>query len=130
MTPPSGRSDVAVPVALLVEDELNIAQLYAKLLLPWGMRTRAAATVAAAMEIIASGGPLALACVDVGLPDGSGLDVVRALLARQPSMPILIVTSRDVPADMRQTRVLKKPFTVPQFQIAIDEVVRATRTPV
>jgi DNA-binding response OmpR family regulator len=119
--------DAHADAALLVEDEPTVAQLCAKLLSPWRMRTRVARSVAEAMAALEEGGPLTLACVDVGLPDGSGFDVVRALRARRPSVPILVVTGREISADATDARVLRKPFSPAQFQVAVDEVVRAQR---
>lgn len=53
----------------------------------------ALAALAAALEDPA--GPPDLAVVDVMLPDGCGLDLVRELLDRSPALPILVVSVHD-----------------------------------
>lgn len=53
----------------------------------------AIAALAAALED--SAGPPDLAVVDVMLPDGSGLDLVRELLERSPELPILVASVHD-----------------------------------
>lgn len=37
-------------------------------------------------------GPFDIACVDLGLPDGDGVDVVRQLSQDNPDLPIIVVT--------------------------------------
>ena len=38
--------------------------------------------------------------LDLGLPDGDGVDVCRALLVEQPALPIIILTARDTEIDV------------------------------
>jgi DNA-binding response OmpR family regulator len=38
--------------------------------------------------------------LDLGLPDGDGVDVCRELLAVQPALPIIILTARDTEIDV------------------------------
>jgi CheY-like chemotaxis protein len=125
VAPAAVADDAASAIVLLVEDEPISSRLCVKLLSPWVIPTRVAASVSAALKIIDGGVPVALACVDLGLPDGSGMHVVRALRARSPSVPILVVTGSEIPIDMREIPVLRKPFTIAQFREAIDDVVRS-----
>jgi DNA-binding NarL/FixJ family response regulator len=37
-------------------------------------------------------GPWDVACVDLGLPDGDGIDVVRGLVEQHPELPVIVVT--------------------------------------
>jgi DNA-binding response OmpR family regulator len=41
-----------------------------------------------------------LVLLDLGLPDGDGIDVCRALLTQQPALPIIILTARDTEIDV------------------------------
>src|SRR5947209_1689986 len=41
-----------------------------------------------------------LVLLDLGLPDGDGVDVCRELLAEQPSLPIIMLTARDTEIDV------------------------------
>lgn len=90
---------------LLVEDDAHFAA--------WVMRalqahfsaarllhaaTRAQALATLAMLAKATAAPLSLAIVDLNLPDGSGVDVIRALAEAMPGTPILVVTAVEEPA--------------------------------
>ena len=44
--------------------------------------------------------PPDLILLDLGLPDADGLDVCQAVLARQPALPIIILTARDAEIDI------------------------------
>ncbi|HEY3832266.1 MAG TPA: response regulator transcription factor [Acidimicrobiia bacterium] len=44
--------------------------------------------------------PPDLMLLDLGLPDADGLDVCQAVLARQPALPIIILTARDAEIDI------------------------------
>ena len=37
--------------------------------------------------------PFALALIDVGLPDGNGIDLIRTLHERDPALPILVIST-------------------------------------
>ena len=41
-----------------------------------------------------------LVLLDLGLPDGDGVDVCRSLLGEQPALPIIILTARDTEIDV------------------------------
>lgn len=43
-------------------------------------------------EALAAPGTFDAACVDLGLPDGDGVDVVRELSQRRPEMPLVVLT--------------------------------------
>jgi DNA-binding response OmpR family regulator len=111
-------------LALLVEDDANVARLCTRLLGRAGYDVRAAATAAEAKALLEGTEDYGIAYVDVGLPDGSGLDVAELARRLRPQLPIVVATGalEDVtgPDDVR----LQKPFTLDQFTAAIDEAVR------
>ena len=79
---------------LIVEDEPRIASFLEK-----GLRSNGYVTTVAGggMEGLAllSTGDFDLLILDLGLPDVDGLDVLRRLRARDPAMPVVILTARD-----------------------------------
>lgn len=77
-----------------------------------------------------------LMLLDLGLPDGDGLDVCRSLRQRGRSMPIIVVTARDEPdqrvrgLDVGADDYVVKPFHLPELVARVRGVLRRTgRTP-
>jgi DNA-binding response OmpR family regulator len=58
------------------------------------------ARTATAARSMAREEPPDLILLDLGLPDGDGVDVCRALLVDQPALPIIILTARDTEIDV------------------------------
>jgi DNA-binding response OmpR family regulator len=48
----------------------------------------------------ATADPPDLMLLDLGLPDGDGIDVCQAVLAQQPALPIIMLTARDAEIDV------------------------------
>ena len=67
---------------LLVDDHEDTARAMARLLQRLGHQVLTATTMAEAIEQYDRSGGLDLLISDIGLPDGSGLDLIRALRAR------------------------------------------------
>lgn len=87
---------------LAVEDEPRNAALLRAVLEPAGHRLVVAESLAAAREWLAAERP-DLVLLDVGLPDGSGLDLARELRAASATadVPILVASARVLAADQR-----------------------------
>lgn len=83
---------------LLVEDDLRLADLIARLLAAERHVVERAATGADALALADAPG-LDAVVLDVGLPDISGMDVARRLRARASRVPILMLTARDAVSD-------------------------------
>lgn len=81
---------------LLVEDSRYCSEAVRLLCLKSGARLRRADSRSAAYRHLATYRP-SLVIVDIGLPDGSGLDVVRDLAASRPNAPMILATSGDDP---------------------------------
>lgn len=68
--------------------------------------------------------------VDLGLPDGNGLDLVRELRAMGRGVPILILTARDAPEERVQgleagaDDYVVKPFHLPELIARIKNLLR------
>jgi two-component system OmpR family response regulator len=93
--PGASRADLNI---LIVEDDAAIASALAAELAAQGERVWQAATLAEARRLI-DGTPLAAVILDLGLPDGNGLDLLRDLQALRPPVPTLIMTARDALRD-------------------------------
>jgi DNA-binding NarL/FixJ family response regulator len=58
---------------------------------------------------------VAAAIVDVGLPDGDGLDVVAKLRARFADLPILVLTGSNEPSTINRAQMLHAEYCVKPF---------------
>ena len=81
---------------LLIEDEPRLADLLRRALTEEGHQVSVVGTVAAGQAVLDDdGAEVELLLVDRMLPDGDGLDLVRALRARGDRRPALCLTARD-----------------------------------
>src|SRR5258707_10359330 len=79
---------------LIVEDDEGIGANLQRALSSDTTSVSWARTASAARSIARDQLP-DLVLLDLGLPDGDGVDVCRALLVEQPALPIIILTARD-----------------------------------
>jgi DNA-binding response OmpR family regulator len=79
-----------IPTILVVDDESDLAATCQRLLTRGGWSVVTAGTCAAAITALVAQPRPALAIVDHRLPDGDGLDVLRA--ARGAGTPVIMVT--------------------------------------
>lgn len=88
------ESSLLAPV-LLVEDEPLIRRRLESLLRQLGYTPDAVVTAASLQEARAclSDQPFALALVDLGLPDGSGIDLITEMHIADPALPILVISA-------------------------------------
>jgi two-component system CheB/CheR fusion protein len=118
---------------LLVEDHADTAEAMASLLSLFGHRVTTAGSVAQALAAVAAtaataeNGAFDLVISDLGLPDGSGLDLMRELSARQGLRGIAL-SGYGMEEDVRQSleagfeRHLTKPVSLPQLQAVLREI--------
>lgn len=103
---------------LVVEDEHDLAVTCSRLLTRTGWQVILVGSREAGLTALARGAPPALAIVDRQLPDGDGLDVVRA--ARAQGTPAIVVSGQTSAANRRDTvaegaRFLGKPFSIQEL---------------
>jgi len=116
---------------LLVEDERAITVPLAEALEREGFALTVAATANDALKTARSSPP-DLVLLDIGLPDGSGLDVCREL-RREAEVPIIMLTARGSEADrvagleLGADDYVVKPFSAREVVARIRAVLRRTR---
>ena len=116
---------------LVVDDEADLAATVTRLLGRHGHRAIAVGSCDAAQAAIRSGETPALVVLDLRLPDGDGLEVVRAARARVPPIPTIVMTGHASPATQRAALAagafafLAKPFTTASLVALVEEALRA-----
>jgi two-component system response regulator RegA len=84
-------SDIAVPSILIVDDDRVLRERLARAFRERQYHVRTAADYDEAMSVSAADAP-ELALVDLRMPGGSGLDLVRHLHELDPAMKIVVLT--------------------------------------
>ncbi|MEU4551839.1 response regulator transcription factor [Micromonospora violae] len=112
----------------VIEDDDRVARSLVTVLTQAGFEVHRVAT---ATEAVCAA-PSDVVLVDLGLPDGDGLDVIRKLRDR-PQTAVIAVTARS--EEHERVRGLRagaddyivKPFGIPELLARIDAVLRRTR---
>lgn len=116
------------PLILVVDDEPAIADAVLYALRQEGWRTVHAATVTAARAAVAAETP-ALAVLDIGLPDGSGLDLARGWAGRFALLMLSARASeidRVVGLELGADDYLTKPFSPRELVARVRAILRRT----
>ena len=101
------RVEPPAPLALkvlLVEDEQATRRLMARLLVGLGHEVATAGTIAEALEQENRSGDFGLIVSDIGLPDGSGLELMRRIVARRGPIPAIALTGYGMEEDIQRSR--------------------------
>lgn len=116
---------------LLIEDTPTLQLIYATVLKSAGHEVHVAGTAAQGLEAFRKVAPK-VAIVDLMLPDGDGLDLMRELLALSPQTPIIVVTANgSINKAVEAMRAgayefLVKPFSEQRFLHAVDTALQTT----
>ncbi len=116
---------------LIVEDDPLIAASLQRALEATGYTAAVAIDGAAAFSTVQSD-DVDLVLLDLGLPDGDGIEVARKLIAHQPQLPIIMVTARAEEADVVSglhtgaVDYLTKPFRLAELLARIRAHLRTT----
>ena len=86
-----------------------------------------------ATALLESGGVQEIECLisDIGMPVMDGFELARAIQARRPGLPVILITGRPdllhrSPPDWpRDSRVFKKPFDGPELLKAVGDALRS-----
>lgn len=109
------------PAVLIVDDDAAVVEMIQEpLQTELGCRVRAASTISQARRILATE-PIELLVLDIGLPDGDGLSLLKALRSRHPFAQAIVITGAPSIEKMvtalrdGATDLLPKPFTTSVF---------------
>jgi DNA-binding response OmpR family regulator len=114
---------------LVVEDEPDMAVTYERALRRAGHRVVRAASRAEGMRLLQTVQPR-LVLADLRLPDGDGLDIIRAAQAFEPAPPVIAVTAfalrttRQAALDSGAQAFLATPFPMSELLRLVDDLVR------
>jgi DNA-binding NtrC family response regulator len=116
-----------VATVLVIDDELSVARVVARVLARDGIDTIAARSVADATALLEDASVRVLVC-DVNLDDGTINDVLAAMETRGLSLPVVAISGRASEITLRDpiarrliVDVIQKPFDIE----ALREAVRA-----
>src|SRR5215510_14674071 len=117
---------------LVVDDEKMIRWSLGEALRGWGFEPVEAATAAAALTSFEAETPAAV-LLDINLPDGSGLDVLRKLRQREPEAVVIMITANvlvdETIAALRGGAYdfIGKPINLEELHVAIRNGIEAGR---
>ncbi len=118
---------------LVVDDEEEIRLLLSRYLTAQGMRASCVPDAGRMRERMESGG-IDLVLLDLGLPDGDGLDVMREMRQRWDG-PVIVITGRGesvervVGLELGADDYVTKPFDLRELLARIRTVLRRVRAP-
>lgn len=118
---------------LVVEDDPRVSGSLVRGLGEAGYAVSVAATLREAREQLDSPAPPALVLLDLGLPDGDGVQVLRRLRQEGARIPVIILTARDsvvervAGLDEGADDYLAKPFSFPELLARVRARLRTVR---
>ncbi len=116
---------------LVVDDEKMIRWSLGEALRGWGYEPTEAATATAALTAFEADTPAAI-LLDINLPDGSGLDVLRKIRHRQPDAVVIMITANvlvdETIAALRGGAYdfIGKPINLEELHVAIRNGIEAS----
>lgn len=119
---------------LVVDDEVELLELVARSLRADGHRVDTANTAKQATAAL-SDGSWDVVVLDLGLPDGSGLEVCRQARARGLTTPILVLTAQTAVEDRVESLdtgaddFLAKPFAIAELKARLRALGRRRELP-
>lgn len=117
---------------LVVDDSAVVRETLSTVLKSNGYQVTVAANAAAALRLAAAR-PFHLAFLDINLPDGNGIDLIKPLHERQPHLAVIVLTGEASAETAIQalnvgaTAYLKKPWDEEKALAAVREALEKQR---
>lgn len=115
-------------VILVADDEVSICRLLQRFFTKEGYRVLTSFNGQEAMEIVRKE-PIALAILDIQMPEMTGLEALQELRERGIEIPVIIMTGQCSPASLEEARrfhsfaYLLKPFELEELRRLVSEAV-------
>jgi len=109
-----------MPSVLVVDDSAVVRLVLWRRLSAAGIAVREETTSAGARAVDTA--DLACAIIDIELPDGSGVDLAAAMLARNPSLRVAFFTSSTATPVVERARSLGRVFSKPEVDRLLEWV--------
>jgi PAS domain S-box-containing protein len=140
--PPAAPAEACAPAAsrkrdarvLVIDDEEDILELVSEMLEVNGLTSRTATSGPEALEFFRPGEFDVLFC-DLGMREMSGWEVVRAIRAREPAIPVVLLTGWGATLAEEKLKshgvdaVLGKPFEMSKVLETLDRVLEGRAEP-
>lgn len=123
-----------MPRILIVEDDPQISKSLAINLKFSGFETQSANTVSEAWELLKEE-HFDLMCLDIGLPDGNGLELCQKVRDAGNDIPVLFLSARTDEATVVKginsgaDDYLRKPFGVEELKVRMNKILRKFTLP-
>ncbi len=123
----------AKPFILIVDDEIELANMVANRLESAGMKVQVYDKGAKVVQFL-SRNHVNLVILDIGLPDSSGLEIVQDMRGQGINVPVIFLTASDSEIDKVSglnygaDDYMTKPFSVPELIARINAILRRAET--